>query len=424
MSQPRKGERRLIRLLTVVAIGFGCLFILQQSERIVSRFENMTDDFTAYWSAGRANLTGRNPYDLEQLLAIQKAAGWPRETTPYLFRYPPTALTPFMLLGLLPYPLARLTWLVFSLIILLISSLLLWKSCQGDRQRSWLALAIAGSFAPTMLAIAEGQPTPLMVLGIAIFLLCEQRNNWLLAGVTTVLFASKPQILYLFGIALLLWSVTQRRWRLIGGAALALGIATWLPTLTNPAVLSQYMHDVWRYQETHWYSMSAIGTGLRLLFGPDKQWLQFLPMIVGLSWLAIYWAKLKTAWDWSICLPYLTLLSVLTAPSAWIHDQAVFLIAVLAAFTKIPRLASKSTRISAVAMFVVINAIGWIAFNLLRFEQIWFFWMPGAFLVWYWFIERGTRTGSVGDRPEREIRDGSEQAELLQRPGKPQTGGG
>ena len=63
-----------------------------------------------------------------------------------------------------------------------------------------------------------------------------------LAGVAAVLIAVKPHLAYLFWIALMLWSIRERRWR-TWRAVIVAGVGTdGHSGVVQPAVLQQYWH--------------------------------------------------------------------------------------------------------------------------------------------------------------------------------------
>jgi len=50
--------------------------------------DNVLPDFIEYWAAGRAILSGNNPYSADQLLSLQKSAGWTK-ADPLMMYNPP-----------------------------------------------------------------------------------------------------------------------------------------------------------------------------------------------------------------------------------------------------------------------------------------------------------------------------------------------
>ena len=72
------------------------------------------DDFVQYWSAGRLQLQGRNPYSPELLLQVQRAAGRTGDR-PLMMWNPPWTLFFVMPFAAVSHPVARLLWLLLAL---------------------------------------------------------------------------------------------------------------------------------------------------------------------------------------------------------------------------------------------------------------------------------------------------------------------
>ena len=106
------------------------------------------------------------------------------------------------LIGWLPYPLARIVWLIASVLALGIFAVV-WPGVDG----SWMAVALAWSM-PVGLCLVLGQDTPfwLMLTALGLFLL--QRGRPQLAGLVFSLCICKFHLA--LGIPILL--AAQRRW--------------------------------------------------------------------------------------------------------------------------------------------------------------------------------------------------------------------
>jgi hypothetical protein len=166
----------------------------------------------------------------------------------------------------------------------------------------------------------------LILLGLIGFLYFEKQGRDSLAGACLVLVAIKPHLVYLIGLAIVAWVVDRRRWSVLLGAGAGLFVATVIPLATNPGVLRQYGEALTHHPPSQFYS-PTMGTFLRLLLGPGKFWLQFVPVILGVGWLAWYWWRHRRDWQWSEQLPVLLLACYLTAPyGAWPFDYVVMLI--------------------------------------------------------------------------------------------------
>lgn len=310
-------------------------------------------DFVEYWAAGHLNASGQNPYDPELMGKVEQ------EVRPYLGQEvmmwnPPWTLTFVMPLGLLAIHWAHLIWLITSLTILLVGADWLWRFYGGILRYRAIAWFIALSFTPTMLVLEMGQITPLILLGLIGFLYFQTRNpednkprmehgintdsipgsvpvlsvatSEFLAGICLVLVAIKPHLVYLIGLAILLWAIDRRRWWVLLGGVVGLLIATVIPWAMNPSVLHQYWEALSQHPPDHFRS-PTIGTFLRFLLGPEKFRLQFVPVFFGVVWLGWYWWRHRRDWVWSEQLPVLLLACYFTAPyGAWPFDYVVMLI--------------------------------------------------------------------------------------------------
>jgi hypothetical protein len=329
-------------------------------------------DFVEYWAAGHLNASGQNPYDPVLMGKVEQ------EVRPYLGQEvmmwnPPWTLTLVMPLGILACHWAHLIWLIVSLTILLVGADWLWRFYGGILRYRAISWFIALSFTPTMLVLEMGQITPLILLGLIGFLYFQARNpkseadteqrgtrnheipksetraasfshfelsslrgplfsdfeiriSDFFCGACLVLVAIKPHLAYLIGLAILAWAIDRRRWFILLGGVAGLLVATIIPMVTNGNVLGQYWEALSQHPPARFYS-PTIGTFLRLLFGPDKFWLQFVPVFFGVVWLGWYWWRHRRDWQWSEQLPVLLLACYFTAPyGAWPFDYVVMLI--------------------------------------------------------------------------------------------------
>jgi hypothetical protein len=220
-----------------------------------------------------------------------------------------------------------------------------------------------------------------------------------LAGACLVLAAIKPHLVYLIGLAILAWSIERRRWSVLFGALAGLLLATVIPFATNPAVLGQYWEALSQHPPRRFYS-PTIGTFLRLWLGPDKFWLQLVPVILGLAWLTGYWLRHRRHWQWSEQLPVLLLVCYLTAPyGAWPFDYVVMLIPLIVMAVRVvanPRLG-----------IVAYAAISFLSFNLLASWQRTFsyeyhhlsIWMTPMLILMYMTLVKspGERGAGIGE---------------------------
>ena len=281
------------------------------------------DDFVEYWSAGRLNITGGNPYLRDALFTLQQQAGWP-EAEALMMWNPPwvlTLATPFALPG---YPLGRLLWLFTNIAIVFVSADTLWRDYGGAPRRRWISWGLSFAWLPTLMALAIGQISPFILLGAVGFLHFIRRRRWEWAGAAAILMSINPHLLYLFWLALILWIIAERRWRVLLGCGLALVALLAVALISNPVVIFQYVDA-----STHKAPLNLVtptfGAALRYLLGWSRSWLQFVPTVLGIIWFLAYWLR-RSTWDWAQEMPLLLLVSVVSRSFGWTFDLVVLLV--------------------------------------------------------------------------------------------------
>jgi hypothetical protein len=233
----------------------------------------------------------------------------------------------FAPIGLLPFALAQILWLVLSLGIEALTALVLWSYFGGVPRLRWISLIVAFTFVPLGETDRLGQITPLILLGLVAFLLLVRARQWFLAGVLLLpAIGVKPHITWLVAVAVLLWSIRQRRWRLLAGALTTLFVSTGAVALFDPSAFHYFGHIYGEAMD----QLCGVGGGLRILFGVQHTWLQYAPCLPGLAWLVWYWARHCHAWSWPVHSPLLLLVSLAASPYAWHLDYVIALPAFIA----------------------------------------------------------------------------------------------
>jgi hypothetical protein len=346
-------------------------------------------DYTSFWAAGRLVLAGEDPYDPARLIVLERQADPHQGDT--LVMWP----APWSLTALLPFSDAdahasHLRWLAFEFVLLLIGCYGAWRVYGGPPADVWRAGLVVFSFLPTYCVLVTGQMSLLVLLGFVGFLWFVERGQDGWSGASLVLAAIKPQLTLLFWAALLVWVVANRRWGvLLGGiAATAAGLA-W-PLGCDPHLLQQYWVAITQRTQTHSHLSPVVATGLRVLLGPDKFWLQFVPLVPGLAWLARYWRRHRRTWSWRERLPALLFASFVVAPyGAWPFDLVVLLLPLLqraVGFEEQPPRA-----VWAVAgCYAAINLL-MLGQLLAEVQYCWFIW-PAPALALGWYANSGTDT--------------------------------
>ncbi len=338
-------------------------------------------NFAMYWVSGRLHLMGENPYD------PQKVLPWVREFIPNKTNATIMYSPPWMLPVVLPFSLmgfhaGRVAWLLVHAFIVLFCADGLWRFYEGPNRYRWIAWCIAFSLPPTLLMLQIGQIASLLLLGAVGFLHFQKRGSDLQAGASLALMALKPHVAYLFLLALLLWVIQYRRWRVASGALIVVLLAAAVPLLINPAVYRQYWNAMTGYRPTAWPTLS-LGYGLRLVFGWEREWLQFVPMVPGMAWLLAYWAYHRNRWDWAQQAPLLILVSSLTTCYGFSHDYVLFLVPILQVACSLARDFRRLPIAVAVAVYLSIIIL-YLALNLAGYgNQAYYLWMSPTFLLAY-----------------------------------------
>jgi len=320
----RTTARRVIVWLALVVLVLVLGFLLL---RLAAKPVLPLYDFIEYWTAGRLNLQGVNPYNPDQLQVLQRQLGWTR-AEPDLSWNPPWTLVLLMPFSAVSYGLARLMWLLLNILAICLACLVLWRLYGGSKERWWLPVLLGLLFVPSLDALKLGQISPFLLLGIAGFLYFARRGCWWQAGACAALVAIKPQLLYLFWIALVFWVMSERTWAPLAGLVLALGAGLAIAMLPNPQVLAQFIGAAATGGPSNWLTPTG-GALLRLIFGLEHFWLQFVPPILGTAWFLAHWARRGATWSWLDEMPLLLLVSFVTTAYGWVYDQSIILVAVI-----------------------------------------------------------------------------------------------
>ncbi len=338
-------------------------------------------DFVSFWAAGRLNAQGADPYDPEQLAALERAAE-PGGRQVLVMWPAPWALTLLGPLARLDAHVAQACWLALLLLTLLTAVAWAWRFQGGATDQVAVAWLVACVFLPTYLVLVTGQLAPLLLLGFVGFLHYQRRGQEGLAGAFLVLAALKPALTLLFWLALLAWAVERRRWRLLfGGVAGTLVLLAW-PLCDNPHLLEHYATALTRRTATHSHPSPLLGTALRALVGWQYFWLQFVPLLPGLAWLVWYYRRHRHAWVWAERLPALLFASFLTAPyGAWPFDHVILLVALLGPAARLMT-AGRQAQLMAGTLFAAVSGLALLQL-LAGADYFWFFWLtPALLLVW------------------------------------------
>jgi hypothetical protein len=329
-------------------------------------------DFVTYWASGRLLLTGHDPYSSNAVLLIERSLGW-TDPSPLLLLNPPWALFFPAVVGSFSFPAAHYGWYAACILLEIVSVLALWRYFGGEWKHSWIGLLILAAFIPAIVAEHMGQVTPLMLAAFTAFLFALRNERFGLAGICLFGISPKPHLLYLVILAVLLWSVRKKKWKLIATAALSIATAFGITLAFNPNVKNYF-------DTTHTAIATGCGVGaiLRAAFGVQHQSLQFVPVIGGLVWFTWYWKQHRQTWEWSERVPSLILVSICTSPYFWAHDFVLALPSLIAFAVKTKKLDADWLVPS--GAFLLIQAL------IMRVGSVAPIWMPTLSLGWLYYV--------------------------------------
>ncbi|MFH1312000.1 MAG: glycosyltransferase family 87 protein [Candidatus Eisenbacteria bacterium] len=364
--------------------------VLNESSRISGQ------DYSQFWAAGRLNRSGENPYDPVKINAIKShLSGLEEAPRVVAIAYnPPWTLPIFMLFSLVEYTLSRLLWLMLSIVIMIYCANRTWRAYGGSERLRWVPLLVAFTLGPTYLLLRQGQLTPLVLLGIVGFLYqIEFKSNDWLAGAFAALVSIKPQLFFLFWIALVFWVVHRKRWRVLLGLGLTLGISTLIAAAFDKSLLSQYLPTVLNYSPTVWFT-PTIGSYLRMLFGLENLWLQFIPPVAGILWFGVRWKNHHAHWRWSAEMPSLLFISLLTMSYGWTYDYVLLYAAIIPMASVMIRARSRRRIALVASAYFTVNLV--YLGSQVHLEDGYLGWFLPALGVVYLLATRTIRTGEPG----------------------------
>jgi hypothetical protein len=231
-----------------------------------------------------------------------------------------------------------------------------------------------------------------LLLGIVGFLHFERQKRYWLAGAFAAFLAIKPHLLYLVCISIMVWSIGRRRWGILGGGAIVLLSATLTAMMFNSHVITQYLSATMADSPLVWMT-PTFGSLLRLLFGFERKWLVFIPMVAGIFWLGLVGLRHREDWLWADRMPLLLLVSVVSAPFGWSFDQVVLIPALLQAMIQLFDTSRGRIVYGAIISYLAINIAAFAIHA--RFSDFWQLWLAPVLLIWFLLVQRWSRLAAA-----------------------------
>jgi len=385
----QKERRKLLMGIVITAIA--AFFVVRQYDGI--RQNVAQRDYIQYWAAGQFLIHGGDPFDAQKVLELEWEQGYAADR-PLVVRTPPWSLPLFIPLGLVNAFWGWVLWMTASVAALIASVRLTWKMFGKTRQSRSLCVVIGYTFAPVLGCLLAAQIGLLLLVGIVLFLVWEEKRPFL-AGAALLLPFAKPHLLVFFWLALLIWVIARKKIAVAEGFLVAVASATGIALLIDHAAFQHYFRFLHTAAIENEFIPTLSGVLRLLLFRPYFR-LQFVPMAFGLIWSVWYCVKHRTNWDWRDHGLAVMVVSILTTPYGWLTDEVVLMPAMVFAAVAILGGQKKirvTTRI-ALGIFAVLN---WILLMLLALHlplQLGiYFWSSLLWFAWYLYgrIEMGAR---------------------------------
>ncbi|HKZ53944.1 MAG TPA: glycosyltransferase 87 family protein [Anaerolineales bacterium] len=325
---PAASVRRL-GLTLLISLGLGTLF-LTVAVRVVHSLDYVNSDFFTFWLGARMAWTEEDPYSSEDWLSAHDKYGveWIPNPT---FPYPLPLATLLAPLGLLPFELAYVAWVVLSQMMTMLSLgllLLLWDSTLAKRYAMPL---IAGLivFRPFLVTLRNGQLGAFLLLVLTITVVLWARAHWLVGGAAAALLALKPSLGMPLIVLLALWCLLRAKPRallglLLGGASLL--VIGWIE---EPLWVSQFVTiGETKLVLNFGFSPTVWGLAHSVCSGASKCALP-LGGVAALAALAmvgaVFWRgrrRLGPAFAASVAIPVVLLIT----PYLWAYDQILLIL--------------------------------------------------------------------------------------------------
>jgi len=214
-------EKRIVRIRNRLSITFLIVIILASffiATRIVYSQDYADSDFFSFWLAGRMSFTSQYLYQPDQWIEghHQFGAEWISDPT---FLYPLPLAVLFYPLGSLNLGQAYVTWVLLSMIMILVSLYLLMSPGWSESSKHYVFPILAGVFLfrPTIITLKNGQLGAAFLFILAIIIYLWEKGRWLEGGVALAFLSLKPSLGLSITAMLVLWLLLARKWRAILG---------------------------------------------------------------------------------------------------------------------------------------------------------------------------------------------------------------
>jgi hypothetical protein len=368
-----------LRVLAVVLMMVVCACFVTAVEYFGVTDQQTTErDFIQYWAIGHQLVHHANPYDVPALIQLERNAGL-GDAEPRISLSPPAVLWPMLPLGLFSPRVGSAAWSLLLLGCLSIAIWLLWRL--NGRPDSLFHL-FGYTYTPALTCLMSGQLSIFLLLSVVLFLTWSRsRPFW--AGVALLPCALKPHLFLVFAVALVIWIVYNRMFRVLLGFLVAL-LASCIAILPlDMHVWAQYFYMM-QHNRILEVFIPTYGEVLRFALNRRLVGLQFIPAIAGGVWALWYFWTRRNRWDWMDQGLIVLFITDVCAPYGYFTDECIVFPFVLAALYR-----------------AMASGRSWVPLTLINFATLieayaqvniispWYLWTPLAWLVWYLYGSNG-----------------------------------
>jgi len=377
-------KKKLVRLLVGAALTAAVAYILATHMDKVRANVGQRDSIQ-YWAAGKLLIHRHNPYDVKSTIELEWNEGY-LQTRPVLVRTPPWSLFLFLPLGLANAFWGWLLWMAASVAALIAAMRMSCKMFgKGDELRS-VFLVVGYLFAPVLACLEAAQIGLVLLIGIVLFMVLEEKRPFL-AGAALVLPFAKPHLLVFFWLAFFLWTLVRKKFAVAGGFLSAVAAVTILALIFDPAAFQHY-RELLRTAAIEGEFIPTLSGVMRLLFFRPYFRAQFVPTLLGFMWSVWFCWKNMAKWSWRDHGLTVMVVSILTTPYGWLTDEVVLLPAVLFAAMCIFG-GKQKLRVTTRMALAVFGLLNWLMLLLIAshipLQSGIYFWSSLLWCGWYWY---------------------------------------
>jgi alpha-1,2-mannosyltransferase len=280
--------------------------------RIATDSMEVHADFDSFWRSARAMLEGGDIYDTGVELVNLNPPVWTVLISPLGLLEPLTAYRVFVLVSLVVV-IGYLAWTVEELRL----------------RPGWTAVGVVMLLlsSPLLATLALGQVYPVLALGLVVSWMADRRRRQEVSGAALgLVVALKPSLL-----PVLLWPLVRRRWRAVGAALVAGGVATLVGVIVlGPGATWDYVGVLRDRSVSPYWDNASLPAAAARLFTENSyaQNIATLPWMVPVGYAlgvaAILLSAMRVRHGPEVGLWVLVAASLLASPIAW-HNYLVLL---------------------------------------------------------------------------------------------------